>query len=104
MRLRSTTKDIWLVVSLPLVLSQDSISYDLNTYGQGDSAGTPFQTYRSNMNVKPPQMQINSNGSGLADGYVFLGINGEPTSGQNWPAIFGMFDEYKNTGFTGRRI
>ncbi|OAL56086.1 hypothetical protein IQ07DRAFT_498982 [Pyrenochaeta sp. DS3sAY3a] len=88
MRPHSFIECLWLLASLPLVLSQDSISYDLNTYGQGDAAGTPFQSYKSNTNVKPPQMQINSNGSGLAEGYVFLGINGEPTSGQNWPAIF----------------
>ncbi|KAF1360596.1 hypothetical protein EJ07DRAFT_115600 [Lizonia empirigonia] len=42
----------------------------------------------SNTNVKPPQMQINKNETGLADGLVFIGMNGEPTSGQNWPTIY----------------
>lgn len=38
----------------------------------------------------PPEMRINRNGTALQDGLVFLGINGLPSSGQNWPAIFGM--------------
>jgi hypothetical protein len=75
---------------LPLVTAQDSVSYDFNSYGADDPSGTPYQTYRSNANVKPPQMQINRNGTALQSGCVFLGINGLPTSGQNWPAIFGM--------------
>jgi hypothetical protein len=75
--------------SLPAVYGQDSVSYDFNTYGAGDAKGTPAQTYMSNVNLKPPQMQINKNQTGLADGYVFLGMDGEPTSGQNWPTIYG---------------
>jgi len=74
---------------LPLVTAQDSVSYDFDSYGAEDPSGTPYQTYRSNVDVKPPQMQINRNGTALMDGHVFLGINGLPTSGQNWPAIFG---------------
>jgi hypothetical protein len=76
---------------LPLVTAQDSVSYDFDSYGAEDPSGTPYQTYMSNTNVKPPQMQINRNGTALQSGYIFLGINGLPTSGQNWPAIFGMF-------------
>ena len=82
---------LWLATALPFVTSQDSVSYDLDSYGQGDASGTPFQTYMSNSNVKPPQMQINGNGTGLAGGYMFLGMNGEPTSGQNWPTIYGTY-------------
>jgi hypothetical protein len=74
---------------LPLVTAQDSVSYDFDSYGADDPSGTPYQTYMSNTNVKPPQMQINRNGTALQSGHVFLGINGLPTSGQNWPAIFG---------------
>lgn len=74
---------------LPLVTAQDSVSYDFDSYGAEDPSGTPYQTYRSNVDVKPPQMQINRNGTALMNGHVFLGINGLPTSGQNWPAIFG---------------
>ena len=75
---------------LPFVTAQDSVSYDFDSYGASDPSGTPYQTYMSNTNVKPPQMQINRNGTALQSGLVFLGINGLPTSGQNWPAIFGM--------------
>jgi hypothetical protein len=74
---------------LPFVTAQDSVSYDFDSYGAEDPSGTPYQTYRSNVDVKPPQMQINRNGTALMSGHVFLGINGLPTSGQNWPAIFG---------------
>jgi hypothetical protein len=54
-----------------------------------DPTGTPFQSYMSNTEVKPPQLQINKNSSGLAPGLVFVGVDGKPTSGQNWPTIFG---------------
>lgn len=89
MRAHTAATQLALLASLPLTTSQDSISYDFDSYGAGDSSGTPYQTYRSNTNVKPPQMQINRNGTSLMDGYVFVGIDGEPTSGQNWPTIFG---------------
>lgn len=82
---------LWLLLAfLPIAVTQDSVSYDLNTYAKNDAFGTPFQTYMSNTLLKPPQLQINSNKSGLADGYVFLGINGQPSSGQIWPTIYGM--------------
>lgn len=79
-----------LLIALPFAIGQDSVSHDIDTYGSNDPSGTPFQTYMSNTDVKPPQLQINSNQSGLASGYVFIGVDGEPTSSQNWPAIFGM--------------
>ncbi|KAF9699510.1 hypothetical protein EKO04_002262 [Ascochyta lentis] len=63
----------------------------------GDSKGTPAQSYISNTNVKPPQMQVNKNGSGLADGYLFLGMDGEPTSGQNWPTIYDFSQDRMGT-------
>ena len=75
-----------------LVAAQDSVSYDIDSYGADDPSGTPFQTYMSNTNVRPPQMQINRNGTGLQSGYVFLGVNGLPSSGQDWPVILGMFE------------
>ncbi|UPX11682.1 uncharacterized protein EKO05_0002276 [Ascochyta rabiei] len=78
-----------LLAFLPSVYSQDSVSYDLGTYGTNDSKGTPSQSYMSNTYVKPPQIQVNKDESGLADGYVFLGMDGRPTSGQNWPTIYG---------------
>ena len=75
--------------ALAFVAAQDSVSFDIDTYGQGDPSGTPFQTYQSNTNVKPPQLQVNSNKTGLAEGYVFIGVDGQPTSGQNFPVIYG---------------
>jgi hypothetical protein len=79
----------WLLVSsLPLAFSQDSVSYNLASYGSGSDS--PSQTYMSNANVQPPEMLVNKNGTGLAEGYVFIGVDGKPDSGQNWPAIYGM--------------
>ena len=82
-----------LITASSLVTAQDSVSYDIDTYGQDDSTGTPYQTYQSNSNVKPPELQINKNGTGLAAGYVFIGVDGTPSSGQNWPAIYDMSEE-----------
>ncbi|KIW06096.1 uncharacterized protein PV09_03265 [Verruconis gallopava] len=79
------------------VFAGDSISTDLDTYGSGDSQGTPYQTYLSNADVKPPQLQINSNSSGTAPGYVFIGVDGKPTSGQNVPVIYDMSAERMGT-------
>lgn len=87
--MRSIAFTTGLLEFIRVVYCQDSVSYDLDSYGAGDAKGTPAQSYMSNTNVKPPQMQINKNQSGLADGYVFLGMDGEPTSGQNWPTIYG---------------
>jgi hypothetical protein len=91
MRSRAVVTGFALLGSLSFVISQDSVSYDFDSYGQGDSLGTPVQSYMSNTNVKPPQVYISTNGTGLADGYVFLGMDGQTTSGQNWPAIYGTF-------------
>ncbi|KAF2648108.1 hypothetical protein K491DRAFT_722852 [Lophiostoma macrostomum CBS 122681] len=82
-----------LLAASSLVHAQDSVSFNIDTYGQGDASGTPFQTYQSNSDVKPPQLQINKNSSGLAAGYVFIGVDGAPTSSQNWPTIYDMSDE-----------
>jgi hypothetical protein len=76
-----------LLASLSFTLSQDSVSYDLSSYETGGE--TPHQSFRSNANVQPPEMLITRNGSGLQSGYVFLGIDGQPDSGQEWPVIFG---------------
>lgn len=77
--------------ALPYVLAQDSVSYDLEKYGEGDAGSSPFQTFMSNGDVKPPVLQINRNGTGLAEGFVFIGVNGNPSSEQNWPTIWGSF-------------
>jgi hypothetical protein len=86
-----------LLAASSLVHAQDSVSFDINSYGQGDASGTPFQTYQSNSDLKPPQLQINKNSSGLAPGYVFIGVDGAPTSTQNWPTIFDMSEERMGT-------
>ncbi|KAF2105776.1 ASST-domain-containing protein [Lophiotrema nucula] len=85
-----------LFAALPLAQC-DSVSYDYDTYAEGDPAGAPYQTYLSNTDLKPLELQINSNQSGLASGYVFIGVNGEPTSTQNWPAIYDMSEERMGT-------
>ncbi|KAF2442176.1 hypothetical protein P171DRAFT_433735 [Karstenula rhodostoma CBS 690.94] len=76
------------VAALRCVYAQDSVSFDFDNYGKDDASGTPYQTFKSNADVKPPQLQINKNETGLADGLVFIGVDGAPTSGQNWPSIW----------------
>ncbi|KAI1664194.1 Arylsulfotran-2 multi-domain protein [Pyrenophora tritici-repentis] len=58
----------------------------------------------SNKNVKPPQMPINRNGTGLQSGYVFLGVNGLPSSGQNWPGIFVRIIDFVESEFSDDRM
>lgn len=76
-----------------VILAQDSISYDFDAYDAADDNGSPYQTFVSNENVKPPVIHVNSNSSGMADGYIFLGVNEKPSSEQNWPTIFGKHNE-----------
>ncbi|KAF1832368.1 hypothetical protein BDW02DRAFT_503134 [Decorospora gaudefroyi] len=97
MRIRTVATQLALLASVPLALSQDSVSYDFDTYGVGDDSGTPYQTYQSNAVVQPPEMHINRNGTALADGYIFVGVNGKPTSGQNWPTIFEFSDDIEGS-------
>ncbi|KAF2835004.1 hypothetical protein M501DRAFT_999555 [Patellaria atrata CBS 101060] len=89
---------LWLLVaslhlSLNIAGAQDTVSTDYDSYSSADSVGTPFQTYKSNTQAKPPIFQINSNQSGLADGLYFLGIDGQPSSQQNFPVIVDMSPE-----------
>ena len=77
----------WLLAALPLAFSQDSVAYDAGSYGA--ESESPSQSYMSNANVSPPEMLVTRNGTALADGYIFIGVDGKPESGQNWPAIFG---------------
>lgn len=80
----------YLLALSTFVSAQDSISFDYGTYKEADDNGSSYQTFVSNRGVKPPEMQINSNSSGMADGYIFNGVNEAPSSGQNWPTIFGI--------------
>lgn len=63
------------------VYRQGSVSYDFVSYGSDDAKGTPAQSYMSIMTVNFPQMQVNKNQSGLADGYVLLGWMQNPQAG-----------------------
>jgi hypothetical protein len=92
-----TTLALGAIAALQCVYAQDSVSFDFDTYGQGDASGSPYQTFKSNTNVKPPQMQINKNETGLADGLVFVGVDGKPTSGQNWPSIWDFSPDHMGT-------
>ncbi len=89
-----------LLMALFLLLSNvahaiDSMSTDNNTYGA--SSDTPWQTYLSAPSLKPPELLITKAEQGLADGLVFLGVLGEPSSTQNVPCIFGETDHYPFT-------
>ncbi|KAK3717490.1 hypothetical protein LTR37_005880 [Vermiconidia calcicola] len=86
-----TTTFVSLLASLQLAFSQDSVSYDIDSYGGGTES--PSQTYMSNTIVQPPEMQVNRNGTGLQSGYIFIGVDGAPDSGQNWPAIYEFSDD-----------
>lgn len=78
------------LAGLSFAVAQDSVSYDFDTYAQDVDSGSPFQTFESNSHLKPPKLHVHSNRTeALADGYVFMGVNGGPSSEQNWPAIFG---------------
>ena len=81
---------------LPLSFAQDSVHRDIGTYGIDDPKGSPFQTFQSNPS-QPPQLQINSNSSGLAPGYVFIAVGGQPTSLQRQPVIYDMSEERMGT-------
>ena len=81
---------------IAITRAQDSVHQDISTYGRDDPKGSPFQTFQSNPS-KPPQLQINSNSSGLAPGYVFMAVGGEPTSLQRQPVIFDMSEERMGT-------
>lgn len=67
--------------------AQDSVSTDPSTYGADDES--PYQSYISNTDVKPLELLVTTAKNGTADGYVFLGIDGDPSSGQNIPCIYG---------------
>jgi hypothetical protein len=70
------------------VHSQEAPSTDPAAYGADTE--TPFQTYVSAPDLKPPQLLITKNEGQLTDGYLFIGVDGEPDSMQNVPCIFGQ--------------
>ncbi|KAI9714163.1 MAG: hypothetical protein M1812_006491 [Candelaria pacifica] len=66
----------------------DTLSTSNDTYGASND--TPWQTYLSAPSLKPPEILVTKAEQGLADGLVFVGVNGEPASTQNVPCIFDM--------------
>lgn len=62
------------------VSADDSVSFNATTYGLNDT--TPYQTFRSNTQVRPPELLINLNeSSAISDGYVLFGVFGTPSAG-----------------------
>ena len=71
----------------PLVHAKDSLSTDVNAYGVDSQS--PYQTFVSAPDLNPPELLITKNSEGLADGYLFIGLDGKPDSTQNVPSIYG---------------
>lgn len=74
---------------LSLVHAGDVVSYDLNTYGANSQS--PYQSFVSAPDLKPPELLFTKNEPGIADGYLFIGVNGKPDSTQNVPSIYGRY-------------
>ncbi|KAI9734931.1 MAG: hypothetical protein M1834_002011 [Cirrosporium novae-zelandiae] len=71
-----------------VVKAIDVVSYDADDYGQDDD--TPYQRYLSAPNLKPPEMLVTTLEDGIADGFVFIGTDGAPSSNQRAPVILDM--------------
>lgn len=79
------------LILLPLLSSVhagDTVSTDSNTYGANSQS--PYQTFISAPELKPPEILVTKNVGGLADGYLFIGLDGKPDSTQNVPCIYDM--------------
>jgi hypothetical protein len=76
------------LLSFSLVNALDTLSTDVDTYGANSQS--PYQTYVSAPDLKPPELLFTKNEGGLADGYLFIGLNGKPDSTQNVPCIYGQ--------------
>ena len=72
---------------LALIHARDSVSNDVNIYGLTSSS--PFQSFESAPDLKPSELLFTKNEAGIADGYLFIGLNGKPDSTQNVPCIYG---------------
>lgn len=73
---------------LSLVHAGDTVSTDVNTYGA--TSQSPYQTFISAPDLKPPELLITKNVGKLANGYLFIGVDGKPDSTQNLPCIYGQ--------------
>ncbi len=72
---------------LSLVRARDAVSSDLNAYGANSQS--PYQSFISAPDLKPPELLFTKTEAGIADGYLFIGVNGKPDSTQNVPSIYG---------------
>lgn len=75
-----------LISSFCLAHARDSLSTDPEAYGANSQS--PYQSYISAPDLKPPELLFTKNVGGLADGYLFIGLDGKPDSTQNVPSIF----------------
>ena len=76
-----------LLASFSSVHAKDAVSSDLNAYGANSQS--PYQSFVSAPDLKPPELLFTKNEAGIADGYLFIGVNGKPDSTQNVPSIYG---------------
>jgi hypothetical protein len=76
---------LWFVAH---VYAGDAVSYNVETYGA--TSQSPHQTFISAPDLKPPELLISKNVGELADGYLFIGVDGKPDSAQNVPCIYGQ--------------
>ncbi|KAF2734421.1 hypothetical protein EJ04DRAFT_512544 [Polyplosphaeria fusca] len=74
------------LAALPYALAQDVVSFNNETYA--NVSGSPYQTFRSNTDLRPPEFLINRNSSEIATGLVFISVQGKPSSEQNFPGIY----------------
>ncbi len=72
---------------ISLTHAQGAFSTDLNAYGA--TSQSPYQTFISAPDLKPPELLFTKNAGPLADGYLFIGLDGKPDSTQNVPCIYG---------------
>jgi hypothetical protein len=73
---------------LALVYAGDVVSTELEAYGA--TSQSPYQTFISAPDLKPPELLLSTDLGQLADGYLFIGVDGKPDSTQNVPSIFGQ--------------
>jgi len=76
---------LWFTVH---VYAGDVVSTDVEAYGA--TSQSPYQTFISAPDLKPPELLLSTNLGGLANGYLFIGVDGKPDSSQNVPCIYGL--------------
>jgi hypothetical protein len=76
---------LWFIIHLH---GGDAVSTDVEAYGA--TSQSPYQTFISAPDLKPPELLISTNLGELANGYLFIGVDGKPESTQNVPCIYGL--------------